>query len=65
MTPDVKSRLTAVRKAGRSCTEIADEPGISRNPVKTFCRKNGLTPEAESAPAEIAPVPSTLIAANP
>ena len=40
MTPDEKSRLIAMRKAGRSYTEIADELGISKNTVKTFCRRN-------------------------
>ena len=47
MTPDEKSRLIAMRKAGRSYTEIADELGISKNTIKTFCRRNGLAPEAE------------------
>ena len=48
MTPEEKSRLTTMRKAGSSYTEIADALGISKNTVKTFCRRNGLTPETES-----------------
>ena len=34
MTLDEKSRLTALRKAGRSYTEIADALSISKNTVK-------------------------------
>ncbi len=48
MTPEEKSQLFAMRKAGSSYTEIADALGISKNTVKTFCRRNGLTPEVES-----------------
>ncbi len=59
MTPDEKSRLSTMRKAGRSYTEIADALGISKNTIKTFCRRNGLTPEVENAPVEIAPVSTT------
>ena len=50
MTPDEKSRLTALRQAGRSYAEIARELGISKNTVKIFCRRNGLTVEAENVP---------------
>ena len=59
MTSEEKSRLSAMRKAGRSYTEIADELGISKNTVKTFCRRNGLTPEVESKPVEVTPAPTT------
>ena len=59
MTPDEKSRLSTMRKAGRSYTEIADALGISKNTIKTFCRRNGLTPEVENAPVEIVPVSTT------
>ena len=51
MTPEEKNRLYALRKAGRSYTEIADEMGISKNTVKTYCRRTGLTPTAEVAPS--------------
>ena len=59
MTPDEKSRLSAMRKAGRSYTEIAAELGISKNTIKTFCRRNGLTSEVESMPIETTPVATT------
>ena len=42
MTADEKNRILILRKAGRSLTEIADETGISRNTVKSFCRRQGL-----------------------
>ena len=51
MTPEEKKRLSVLRKAGRSYTEIADEMGIPKNTVKTYCRRTGLTQTAESAPA--------------
>ena len=51
MTPEEKNRLHALRKSGRSYTEIADEMGISKNTVKTYCRRTGLAPAAEVAPS--------------
>ena len=59
MTPDEKSRLSVMRKAGRSYTEIADELGISKNTIKTFCRRKGLAPEAEDMPEETTTAPAT------
>lgn len=59
MTPDEKSRLTAMRIEGSSYAEIADALGISKNTVKTFCRRNGLTPEVEGMPVEITPAHTT------
>ncbi len=53
MTPEEKSRLTGLRRAGRSYTEIADALGITKNTVKTFCSRNGLTPEVEISPIEV------------
>ena len=55
MTPDEKSRLTAMRIAGSSYTEIADMLGLSKNTVKTFCRRNGLAPEVENTPVDDIP----------
>ena len=55
MTPDEKSRMVELRKAGRSYTEIVEELGISKNTVKTYCRRNGLTPAVESEPEETTP----------
>lgn len=48
-----------MRKAGRSYTEIADELGISKNTIKTFCRRKGLAPEAEGMPEETTTAPAT------
>ena len=36
MTPDEKSRLTAMRITGSSYTENSDALGISKNTVKTI-----------------------------
>ena len=43
MTTDEKNRIVNMRRDGRSLTEIADALGLSRNTVKSFCRRNGLT----------------------
>lgn len=48
MTTEEKNQIIRLRKAGKSLTQIADETGISRNTVKTFCRRNGLTGDAET-----------------
>ena len=56
MTPDEKSRLSVMRKAGQSYAEIADALGLSKNTVKTFCRRNGLTVEVKDAPVTEMPV---------
>ena len=50
MTADEKNAIMKLRKAGRSLTQIANETGISRNTVKTFCRRQGLTGNAETMP---------------
>ena len=55
MTPDEKSRLSVMRKAGCSYAEIAEELGISKNTVKTFCRRNGLAVEVKDAPVTETP----------
>ena len=55
MTPDEKCRLTAMRKTGRSYAEIADVLGLSKNTVKTFCRRNGLAVEVKDAPVTETP----------
>ena len=48
MTADEKNAIIKLRKAGRSLTEIADETGVSRNTVKSFCRRQGLTGDTEA-----------------
>ena len=55
MTADEKNAIIKLRKAGRSLTEIADETGVSRNTVKSFCRRQGLTASTD-APITDAPL---------
>ena len=50
MTADEKNTIIKLRKAGKSLTQIAEETGILRNTVKTFCRRQGLTGDVESMP---------------
>ena len=50
MTADEKNTIINLRKSGRSLTEIAEETGVSRNTVKSFCRRQGLTGSAEAMP---------------
>lgn len=50
MKTDEKNKIVSLRKEGRSMTEIADELGLSRNTVKSFCRRHGLTGDAQSMP---------------
>ena len=48
MTPDENSRLSAMRKAGRSYTEIADALGIRRREFERFISELEKLPEAVS-----------------
>ena len=50
MKTDEKNKIITLRREGHSMTEIADQLGLSRNTVKSFCRRNGLTGDAESIP---------------
>ena len=50
MTIEEKKQIVVLRKAGKSLTQIADELGVSRNTIKTFCRRNGLSGDADSMP---------------
>lgn len=50
MTVDEKNRIIMLRTSGRSLTEIAEETGISRNTVKSFCRRQGLTGDTIANP---------------
>ena len=49
MKENEKNRIIAMRSEGRSLSDIADTLGISRNTVKSFCRRNGLTGTDEPA----------------
>jgi len=42
MTVQEKNRIAAMRKAGMGYAAIAQELEISKNTVKTFCRRNNL-----------------------
>ena len=50
MTAEEKNQIVQLRKAGKSLTQIAEETGITRNTVKTFCRRNGLTGDVDAMP---------------
>lgn len=50
MTIDEKNTIIQMRRAGKSMTEIAAATGISRNTVKSFCSRQGLTGAAETMP---------------
>ena len=51
MTTDEKNKIISLRRSGMSMAEVADELGLSRNTVKSFCRRQGLTGDAETMPA--------------
>lgn len=42
MTNEQRECITAMRQQGRGYTEIATELSISKNTVKSFCRRNAL-----------------------
>ena len=46
-----KNMIVQMRRDGVSMAEIADKLGLPRNTVKSFCRRNGLTGDAETVPA--------------
>lgn len=43
MTDEQKEKITALRREGSGYTAIANSLGISKDTVKSFCRRNGLT----------------------
>lgn len=43
MTTDERNKIVRMRKSGIGYATIAQELGLSKNTVKTFCRRNGLT----------------------
>ena len=43
MTDEQKEKITALRHEGSGYTAIANSLGISKDTVKSFCRRNGLT----------------------
>ena len=48
MTLDDKTRLIAMREAGRSYAEMAETFGIPKNTIKTFFRRNRLSGENQT-----------------
>ena len=43
MNQDEKARIIELREEGLSYTEIAKRMDISKNTIKSFCRRNGIT----------------------
>lgn len=54
MTTEERNKIVRMRKTGIGYATIAQELGLSKNTVKTFCRRNGLTSaeRAESGPEQ-------------
>lgn len=50
MTIDEKNRIIQMRKDGLGYGKIAQELGISRNTIKSFCQRNELTGGASTMP---------------
>ncbi len=44
MTTQQKEQITILRSQGNSYTRIANTLGLSENTVKSYCRRNGITP---------------------
>lgn len=49
MTNEQKEKIAELRTLGYSCSKIGDELGISKNTVKTYCRRHNLSLKAEEA----------------
>ena len=45
MTDEQKRQVVSLRQEGSGYTSIANKLGISRDTVKSFCRRNGLSGE--------------------
>ena len=43
MNQDKKARIRELREEGLSYTGIAKRMDISKNTIKSFCRRNGIT----------------------
>lgn len=52
MTEHQRLRTIELRKAGCGYAEIAKELSISRDTVKTFCRRNNITVDSTEEPKE-------------
>ncbi len=49
MTKEQKLKITALREAGYSYCDIANEIELSEGTVKSYCRRNGLMGKVKSA----------------
>lgn len=52
MTEEQKKKVSALRRAGIGYTETARLAGVSRDAVRSFCRRNGLAGEMAGAGQE-------------
>ena len=52
MTEEQKKQIIRLRKKGCGYTAVANKVGISKDTVKSFCRRNGLAGEM-AAPVEM------------
>ncbi len=59
MNAQEKNEIIKMRKAGYGYSKIADTIGVSKNTVKSFCRRKNLSDLVETVP--IFPVPDTTI----
>ena len=57
MDADQKNQIARMRREGASYSRIAVETGLSKNTVKTFCRRNGLA--GGTTPAAVTPAVKT------
>lgn len=46
----LKSRVLELRRRGHSYGEISSETGLSRNTVKSWCQREGITPQVGEVP---------------
>ena len=55
MTEEQKKQIMRLRKKGCGYTAVANKVGISKDTVKSFCRRNGLAGEMAAAPERQVP----------
>ena len=54
MTDHQKTKVVEMRKAGCGYSEISKALSVSRDTVKTFCRRNNITVDSTEVPKETA-----------
>ena len=52
MTHDEKKQIAALRGRGVSYTDIASQLGLSRDTVKSYCRRNSIVVSEQTASSE-------------